>query len=150
MEKETHKQHYYVVRENALTKTLRNVVKVNNLLSSGEVSSISQAIRKVGISRSSYYKYKDEIFPFEEKARGRTLTLVIMLSDEPGMLSKVLRCIAEGKGNILTIHQSIPINSVATLTISIRMAPGEGDAEAMVSEIEQMRGVDEVKLLGSE
>ncbi|MBQ1491080.1 MAG: ACT domain-containing protein [Blautia sp.] len=150
MEKEKRNQHYYVVRENALTQTLRHVVEVNNLLSSREVSSISEAIRKVGISRSSYYKYKDKIFPFDEKARGKTLTLVITLSDEPGMLSKVLHCIAEGEGNILTIHQSIPINSKATLTISIRMAPGEGDAEAMVSEIEQMRGVDEVKLLGSE
>lgn len=148
--KESKKRHFYVVREDAVSQILLDVVKAKNLLDSGQASSATEAARMVGISRSSFYKYKEDIFPFDEKARGTTITLVITLSDEPGMLSKILKTIADGKGNILTIHQSIPIHSKATLTVSIRMAPFEGDPDAMVGEIEQMEGVDEVKLLGSE
>ncbi len=150
MEDEGQGQHYYVVRENAVSKILLDVVQAKTLLATGKASSATEASKMVGISRSSFYKYKDDIFLFDEKARGKTITLVISLSDEPGMLSSVLRAIADCRGNILTIHQSIPINEKATLTVSVRMALGEGNPEDMVSQIERMKGIDEVKLLGSE
>ena len=102
------------------------------------------------ISRSSFYKYKDDIFPFHEEARGKTITFIIQMDDEPGLLSVVLGAIARFHGNILTIHQSIPINGVATLTLSVDILPGEGDIEAMVEEIEQSDGIHYLKILGRE
>ena len=69
------------------------------------------------------------------------------MDDEPGILSVVLQTIARFHGNILTIHQSIPINGVATLTLSVDILPGEGDAEAMVDEIEQRDGIHYLKIL---
>ena len=74
------------------------------------------------ISRSSFYKYKDDIFPFHEETRGKTITFIIQMDDEPGLLSVVLQTIARFHGNILTIHQSIPINGVATLTLSVDLS----------------------------
>ena len=53
-------------------------------------------------------------------------------------------------GNILTIHQSIPINGVATLTLSVDILPGRGDAEAMVEDIERTEGIHYLKLKGGE
>ena len=76
--------------------------------------------------------------------------MVIQLDDEPGLLSMVLKTIAEFHANILTIHQSIPINGVATLTLSVDILPGEGDAEAIVDEIERQDGVHYLKILGRE
>ena len=70
--------------------------------------------------------------------------------DEPGLLSVVLQTIARFHGNILTIHQSIPINGIATLTLSVDILPGEGDAEAMVETIEQNEGIHYLKILGRE
>ena len=104
----------------------------------------------MGISRSSFYKYKDDIFPFHEEAKGKTITFIIQMDDEPGILSNVLRAIAENCGNILTIHQSIPISGIATLTLSVQILSGEGDAEAMVDDIEQMEGIHYLKILGRE
>ena len=104
----------------------------------------------VGISRSSFYKYKDDIFPFHEEAKGKTITFIIQMDDEPGILSNVLRAIAQNHGNILTIHQSIPISGIATLTLSVQILQGEGDAEAMVDDIEQMEGIHYLKILGRE
>ncbi|MDD7730479.1 MAG: ACT domain-containing protein [Clostridia bacterium] len=150
MQKLTEKKKYYVVRERAVPEVLLKVVEAQKLLDSGKASTVQEAADKTGISRSSFYKYKDDIFPFHEEAKGKTITFLIQMEDEPGILSNVLKTIAHFHGNILTIHQSIPINGVASLTLSVDILPGEGDAEAMVENIEQMEGIYYLKILGRE
>ena len=119
MQKLTEKKKYYVVRERAVPEVLLKVVEAQKLLDSGKASTVQEAADKTGISRSSFYKYKDDIFPFHEEAKGKTITFLIQMEDEPGILSNVLKTIAHFHGNILTIHQSIPINGVASLTLSV-------------------------------
>ena len=150
MGKITEKKKYFVVRERAVPEDLLKVVQAKKLVDSEKVSTVQEAAEQTGISRSSFYKYKDDIFPFHEEARGKTITFIIQMDDEPGILSAVLQTIARFHGNILTIHQSIPINGVATLTLSVDILPGEGDAEAMVDEIEQRDGIHYLKILGRE
>ena len=104
----------------------------------------------VGISRSSYYKYKDDIFPFHDSAQGTTLTLSCQMNDEPGLLSDVLKVVAEFKANILTIHQSIPINGIASLSLSIQILAATGDVSEMIQEMEKKNGVHSVKVLARE
>ena len=144
------KTSYFVLKEKAVPDVLLRVVEAKRLLESEKVASVQEAAERVGISRSSFYKYKDDIFPFHEEARGKTITFIIQMDDEPGLLSVVLQTIALFHGNILTIHQSIPINGIATLTLSVDILPGEGDAEAMVEEIESREGIHYLKILGSE
>ena len=150
MPKTTDKNKYFVVKERAVPEVLLNVVAAKKLLESKRAATVQEAADAVGISRSSFYKYKDDIFPFHEEARGKTITFIIQMDDEPGLLSVVLGAIARFHGNILTIHQSIPINGVATLTLSVDILPGEGDIEAMVEEIEQSNGIHYLKILGRE
>ena len=104
------KGQYYVLKEKAVPEVLLKVVEAKRLIESGKIASVQEATEKVGISRSSFYKYKDDIFPFHDTAKGRTITLVIQLDDEPGLLSVVLKTVAEFHANILTIHQSIPVS----------------------------------------
>lgn len=144
------KGQYYVLKEKAVPEVLLKVVEAKRLIESGKIASVQEATEKVGISRSSFYKYKDDIFPFHEEAKGKTITFIIQMDDEPGILSNVLRAIAQNHGNILTIHQSIPISGIATLTLSVQILQGEGDAEAMVDDIEQMEGIHYLKILGRE
>ena len=150
MEKITQKKKYFVVRERAVPEVLLKVVQAKKLLDSEKVSTVQEAAEQTGISRSSFYKYKDDIFPFHEETRGKTITFIIQMDDEPGILSVVLQTIAHFHGNILTIHQSIPINGIATLTLSVAILPGEGDAEAMIEEIESQEGIHYLKILGRE
>ena len=150
MEKITQKKKYFVVRERAVPEVLLKVVQAKKLLDSEKVSTVQEAAEQTGISRSSVYKYKDDIFPFHEETRGKTITFIIQMDDEPGILSVVLQTIAHFHGNILTIHQSIPINGIATLTLSVDILPGEGDAEAMIEEIESQEGIHYLKILGRE
>ena len=141
---------YYVVKEQAVPEVLLKVVQAKKLIDSGKAVSVNEAAEAVGISRSSFYKYKEDIFEFHDNAQGTTITLTFQMEDEPGILSDVLKVIAEFGANILTIHQSIPINGVATLTLSVDILPGEGDAEAMVEDIEQRDGIHYLKILGRE
>ncbi len=144
------KTQYYVLKEKAVPEVLLKVVEAKRLIDSGKIPSVQEATERVGISRSSFYKYKDDIFPFHETAKGKTLTMVIQLDDEPGILSVVLRRIAEFHANILTIHQSIPINGIASLTLSIDVLSETGDVAEMVNGIEAEDGIHYVKILGRE
>ena len=100
---------YYVVRQKAIPEVLLKVVEAKRLLESEKVLTVQEAVDAVGISRSSFYKYKDDIFQFHDNSQGTTFTLTFQMDDEPGILSDVLKIIAEYHANILTIHQSIPI-----------------------------------------
>ena len=141
---------YYVVTKNAVPQVLLKVVEAKQLLDTGRAATIQEAADMVGISRSSFYKYKDDIFPFHDDARGKTITFVLQMDDEPGLLSGLLKLIAEYNANILTIHQTIPVNEMATLTISIEVGPNTGDVSEMIDQIESKSGIHYLKILARE
>ena len=144
------KTKYYVVKKKALPEVLLKVVEVKRLLDSNDNLSVQEAAEKVGISRSSFYKYKDDIFPFHSHEKGQTITLMVQAEDRPGVLADVLQTIARYEANILTIHQSIPINGIATLSLSIEVLQTTGNLSEMVEELEAHRGVQYLKILGRE
>ena len=124
---------YYVVKKRALPEVLWKVVEAKRLLETGRVGTINEAVDRIGLSRSSFYKYKDDILPFHEN-----------------MKSGVLKKIADYRMNLLTIHQAVPINGVATLTLSVDVLRESGDVAAMVGEIEAMDGIYYMKVLARE
>ena len=144
------KTSFFVLREKAVPEVLLKVVEAKRLLDSGRAESVQDATDAVGISRSSFYKYKDDIFPYHENAKGKTITMVIQLADEPGLLSVVLKTIAEFHANILTIHQSVPVNGIASLTLSIDIFPATGDVTDMQTQIESVQGIHYAKIIARE
>ena len=144
------KKKYFVLKQKAVPEVLLKVVEAKCLLDSGKVSSVQDAVDLVGISRSSFYKYKDDIFPFHDTSKGRTITVMVQLDDEPGLLSEVLRIVADFHANILTIHQSIPVNGVASLTLSVEVLSNTGDVSQMVQTIEDQAGIHYLKILARE
>jgi UPF0735 ACT domain-containing protein closa_0616 len=139
-----------VVKQKAIPEVLLKVVEAKRLLESEKVLTIQEAVDAVGISRSSFYKYKDDIFPFHDNSQGTTITLTFQMDDEPGILSDVLKIIAEYRANILTIHQSIPINGIASLTLSIQVLQTTGDISRMIEQLEGQTSVHHVKILAKE
>ena len=144
------KTSFFVLKEKAVPEVLLKVVEAKRLLDSGKMTSVQDATEVVGISRSSFYKYKDDIFPFHENAKGKTVTMVIQLDDEPGILSLVLKTIADFHANVLTIHQSIPVNGIASLSLSIDVFPATGDVEVIKNSIESVQGIHYAKILARE
>ena len=144
------KARYYVVTKRALPEVLLKVVQVKRLLMTEKKMTIQEAADQVGISRSSFYKYKDDIFPFNETEKGQTITIVIQMDDRPGVLTELLAMIAEYEANILTIHQSIPLNGVATVTLSLEVLSSTGNMEDMIEALEGREGVHYLKIAGRE
>ena len=131
------KTKYFVVKQKAVPEVLLKVVEAKKLLESERVLTVQEATDRVGISRSSFYKYKEDIFPFYDNTKGKTVTFVVQMDDEQGLLSDLLHIVAVYKANILTIHQSIPVNGVATLTLSVEVKDNTGNISKMVEEIEE-------------
>ena len=141
---------YFVVKQKAVPEVLLKVVEAKRLLESEKVMTIQEAVDAVGISRSSFYKYKDDIFQFHDNSQGTTFTMTFQMDDEPGLLSDVLKIIAEYHANILTIHHSIPINGIASLSLSVQVLQTTGDISKMVEQLEDQQGVHHVKILAKE
>ncbi len=141
---------FYMVKNKALPEVLMKVAEVNNMLSAGKAKTIREAIDAVGISRSSYYKYKDDIFPIHEKIQGKTITFVMEMDDRPGLLSNVLKVVAECNANILSIHQSIPVNHIALITLSVLVLPTTDDVTKLFDRIENADGIHNLKIVSAE
>lgn len=147
MDKQTN---YYVIKEKAVPEVLLKVVEMKKFLDVNKDMPILDAAEIVGISRSSFYKYKDDISPFYQGEKGRIITIIIQVDDAPGVLSYILQKIAEYKLNILTIHQSIPVHKVATITISAEVLAIEENVAEIIDELQLYEQVRDLTLVGSE
>ena len=144
------KTKYYVLNRKAVPDVLLKVVEVKHLLATQRGMTIGEAAEKVGISRSSFYKYKDDIFPIHEKIQGKTITFVMEMEDRPGLLSNVLKVVAECNANILSIHQSIPVNHIALITLSVLVLPTTDDVTELFEKIADARGIHNLKIVSAE
>lgn len=138
---------YYVVKTRAIPEVLVKVVEVKKLLESNARLSVKDATDIIGISRSSFYKYRDDIFPFEDHSRGKTITVSVQCKDEPGALSGILKEVADCGANILTIHQSVPVSGIATASLSLEMPVKGGSISELVNALEQHEDIKSVKIL---
>ncbi len=112
------KPKYYLVEESVLPEVFIKVTQARELMETGEARTVAEAVERVGISRSAFYKYKDSVMPFRDMRHGSIVTFNALLRDKKGVLSSLLAIFADSGANILTINQSIPTNGAAQVTIS--------------------------------
>lgn len=138
---------YYIVEAKALPEVFLKVAQAKWLLETGEVSTVNEATRATGLSRSAFYKYRDSIAPFQNLMAGRILTFQFLLRDVTGLLSSILSIFAQFGANILTINQTIPTNGCASVTISAETTRVEKGVEALLRSLSQMEGVLNAEIL---
>lgn len=138
---------YYIVQADMLPEIFLKVMRAKSLLETGESVTVADAVARVGISRSAFYKYKDAITPFQDMKRGRIITLHVILRDKRGSLSALLSVFAEAGANILTINQSIPINGTGVVTITADVENMTVDNEQLLAELGRSVGVIKVEVL---
>jgi chorismate mutase len=142
------KSTFYLVREEILPEAIKKTIKVKELLKRGDARTINEAVEKMELSRSAYYKYKDYVFPFYEASKEKIVTLALLLEHKPGVLSRVLNTIANERGSVLTINQGIPLQGVANATISIETVELAIDLEALLDKLRMVDGVKRLEVLG--
>ena len=141
---------YFLVDKKVLPEVFLKVIDVKQKLNVGESASVNEAVRKVGLSRSAYYKYKDAVMPFYETTNGKKVTLLISVENFQGILSSILNIVASSRANILTINQNIPINGLADISISLETASMFGSLEDLLGDINRLSGVRSCKVLSRE
>ena len=132
---------YYIIEASALPEIFLKVAEAKRLLTTGEVSTVNDAAKRMNISRSAFYKYRDAILPFQNMTKGRIITFQLMLHDEPGVLSSLLMVYAKRNANVLTINSIIPTNGHALVTISAELTDVEVSLEDMLHELGGTPGV---------
>ena len=141
---------YLIVSKKILPDVYEKVIEARNLINNGSVKGISEAVKMVGISRSTYYKYKDYVFSPSENSIGRKAVITMMLRHEKGVLSNVLNYLSSVNANILTINQSIPINGKASVSVSLDISDITQSIDDMIVEIKKIKGVSAIKLISIE
>ncbi len=141
---------YLIVEKSALPDYFIKVVQARRLLESGACAQVIDAVHAVGISRSTYYKYKDKILEPSQLTVGRKASLMLQLNHEAGMLSRVLKTVSDCNANILTITQSLPIHGMASLMLSIDLSQISRGIDEMTAELSAIAGVENVRLLALE
>ncbi len=139
---------YYIIRADALPAVFVKVAEAKRLLSTGAVHSASEAARRVGISRSAYYKYKDMIMPYEDVGESRVLTIQSVLKDKPGVLSSLLAVFFDAGANILTVNQNIPANGAAYVSVSAQTDKMDISTAELLERLRHLDGVVSVSAIG--
>lgn len=141
---------YYVVSGDILPDVLEQVMQARILLQSGKAKRISEAVKMVGISRGTYYKYKDAVFSFNAEQSNRKAIISMILRNEKGALSKVLSLVSVKQVNVLAINQTIPINGIANVALTLDISDLEISIQSLVSLIEAMPMVEKADLVAVE
>ncbi len=141
---------WLVIDKKVLPDVFEKVMNAKRLLKQGKVREVTEATKQAGISRSVYYKYKDYVFEFSETSVGKKFIFNMVVAHKQGVLSKVLNLVSEYGGNILTIDQGIPINSVAHVSITMDISSINSDIHVILDEIDKIDGVEKVEFVAME
>ena len=140
---------FYLVRSDILPEAMKKTIDAKALLERGKVDSIFDAVHQVGLSRSAFYKYRDAVFPFHAMVKEQMITLFFHLEDRAGTLSNLLQTVADSGCNVLTIHQTIPLQGKANVTLSLNTTGLVGSIEQLLQKLHKLDFVDRVEILSS-
>ena len=139
---------FLIVSKDILPEAILKTAQAKELLAKGDVSTINEAVDRVQLSRSAFYKYKDGVFPFYEASREKIITFSLTLENTAGVLSNVLNTIARFKANVLTINQGIPLQGIANVTISVENMGMVDIPENLLSALGEIQGVRKIEVIG--
>lgn len=139
---------FYIVSKEILPDAILKTAQVKEILTRKEALTVNEAVEKVGLSRSAFYKYRDGVFPFFQASKEKIVTFSLLLEHRPGVLSDVLNAVASMKGNVLTINQGIPLQGTAVLTLSLDTHEVTGDMEELLEQLLNVKGVKKVEIVG--
>lgn len=144
------KGRFLIVDKQILPDYYEKVVQARTMLRDGLVREVSEAVRRVGISRSTYYKYKDFIFEPSEDTPGRNAILSFMLSHQKGVLGEVLSTLSAMEANVLTITQNLPVAGHASVIIAVDTSAVPISIDQMLENMQQIKGVESTELIAIE
>ncbi|PWW19628.1 ACT domain-containing protein [Cytobacillus oceanisediminis] len=149
MRKDRFDKKFYLVREDVLPEAMKKTLDAKEMIERGKAESVWDAVQKVDLSRSAFYKYRDTVFPFHTVVKERLITLFFHLEDRSGTLSHLLGVVASSGCNVLTIHQTIPLQGRANVTLSLNVTDMGIDIDELLTRLRKLEFVEKVEVLGT-
>lgn len=147
--KQNQDKKFYLVREDVLPEAMKKTLDAKEMIERGKADSVWDAVQRVDLSRSAFYKYRDTVFPFHTVVKERIITLFFQLEDRSGTLSELLGTVAQTGCNVLTIHQTIPLQGRANVTLSLNITEMKVEMDDMLGRLKRLEFVEKVEVLGS-
>lgn len=144
------KTEFLLIDTAVLPDIFLKVIEAKRLLKTGACATASEAAERLKISRSAFYKYKDSVFPFEEMGKDKIVTLLFEVEDQMGVLSGLLKVLAAARTSVLTINQNIPVNHMASITISLRIGEMTMRMEQLIKKLRSVSGVQKLEIISGE
>ncbi|TKC20071.1 ACT domain-containing protein [Robertmurraya kyonggiensis] len=149
MSKDKLDKKFYLVREDVLPEAMKKTLEAKEMIERKKVESVWDAVQQVDLSRSAFYKYRDTVFPFHTIVKEKLITLFFHLEDRSGTLSQLLGVVASAGCNVLTIHQTIPLQGRAQVTLSLNITGMVIEINELLSNLRKLEFVENVEVLGS-
>lgn len=137
---------FYIVNSDSLPDVFNKVILAKDLLSNGKAKNVSEAINEVNISRSAFYKYRDNVFRMKDGSPTK-LDLSAILTDRAGVLSSMSSMLSENGANIITINQSEPKNNLANVSITIDIDGLKVSIDELLVLLKTIDGIISIKAL---
>ena len=138
------KENYIVVNSDLLPPVFSGVIKAKKLLAEGIATNTSQAAKMAGISRSAFYKYRDNVFEFEDLNHS-TVNLSAVLTDRVGVFSALTSVLYENGANIITVTQGLPVNGTAAVSLTVGTDNVKISLDELLSKLKSADGIISVK-----
>lgn len=144
------KDQFFIVNGSVLPDIFGKIIEVKTLLATKKVKDITEGVKKIGISRSVFYKYKDNVFLLSEMSKGRKASITVLVDHKPGSLSGVLDIMAQNKANIITINQGVPINDAAFVTLTADISEMSIDMKELINLMVEREFIIKAEILAME
>ena len=139
-------EEFLIIDKSILPEHFGMIIEIKELINNGY--KISDACKKVGLSRSTFYKYKDYVFLTNGLNSKKANILVKM--KEKGSLIELLTFLEEVNIKVLNIHKETLVNGIQEVFLTLSTNNIIMDYNDVIKDVRRIKDIKEVLLLGSE
>ena len=139
---------FLIVEKSLLPKCFEKVVEAKEMLNNNE--SITIICKKCGMSRSTFYKYQDKVFPYKEGIHERKLVLSLDLFHKTGALSKDCDALSKVGISIITISQAVPLKGIAPVMVSLDISEMDMSLDDFKKYLREISEIKELRIISYE
>lgn len=139
---------FYRVDFQVLPAALKNTIRAKEYLKSGEAGTINEAVKKAGISRSAYYKYKDHVAPISDDSMGGLAVLFVVLHEDPALITRIFRRLNKERASVVTMNKGAALGKLTTMTLYIQTSEMQISLSKLEEELQMVKGVVNIYVMG--
>ncbi|HHU04609.1 MAG TPA: hypothetical protein GXZ81_06305 [Fastidiosipila sp.] len=137
---------YYLIRSDVLPEVFHKVISVKQLVDREDSVSINEACKRVKISRSAYYKYRDAVRLVQVES-GSSVAIILELENLDNIAFRCVNAVREAGGKVQSFQISETYLGGKHALITAEACRDDASVVELEHKLKQVRGVKSVKML---